>query len=129
MKELIYPIVGYIILLTVVCGYMAFRARKLPENYSETLVIFYAMFTNIMLWLPIFILCYKLSSSKHRDQRNMVFAGVNIAGTFCLLLILYVPKLFIILLYPELNTKAHFRRMAASNTMLTFLKDIDPQHF
>ena len=72
MDTLIYPVVGYILLLTVVCGCMAFHARKLPENFSETLTIFYAMFTNIMLWLPIFMLCYNLGSSINKDKRIVV---------------------------------------------------------
>ena len=46
-----FIVLCYVFLLALASGYIAFRARKLPENFNEANFICLSMFTACILWL------------------------------------------------------------------------------
>lgn len=117
-----YAIVGYIILMSLLTGYMGFRARKLPSNFNEAQFIWLAMFTSCLAW----ICFYALHLSAKQWDKPLIFLYVNLVSTFVMLAILYGYKLRILLFYPQLNSQEHFSKLAANATVKTFMKDINP---
>lgn len=111
---------GYTFILAVTSFYMAFRARKLPENFNETQFISFAMFTACVIWLcfvPLFV------SLKGVDM-IAAFLSINLLSTLSILFILYGYKIRIILFLPRLNSPEHFRNTSAAATVTNFVKDV-----
>jgi len=98
-------ILGYVLVLALLCTYFAFKARKLPENFNEAKFICFAMFAFCVFWLSFFPAFYDSTGS----TRNFVFCVAVLGSGYAVLCIMYAPKLRVILFHPESNTTEAFR--------------------
>ncbi|XP_077870389.1 extracellular calcium-sensing receptor [Saccoglossus kowalevskii] len=103
----------YTWLVSGICLILAFKSRKLPDNFNEAKFITFAMVLYFIVWS----FYYPSSILTYGKLRALFRCLVNIVSAAALLVSIFLPKCYIILCKRELNTKAAIQRVTRQHSM------------
>ncbi|VDD80304.1 unnamed protein product [Mesocestoides corti] len=90
------------IFLIAMCTIYAIKTRNLPQNFNEAKFIGFTMYTTCVLWLaflPVYLSGY--------ETEVTLTISISISASIALV-ILFIPKTYIILCRPEKNSRMSF---------------------
>lgn len=103
-EEAFGVMLGYIVLLALVCFTFAYIGRKLPQKYNDSKFITFGMLIYLMAWV-IFIPVHLTTSGKYVPAVEMV---VILISNYGILSCHFLPKCYVILFKKEHNTRDAF---------------------
>ncbi|XP_073510919.1 extracellular calcium-sensing receptor-like [Phyllobates terribilis] len=92
---------GYLFLLATISFLVAFLVRRLPDSFNEAQLITFSMLAFLCVWVS-FIPAFLSAQGKYTVAME-IFAIM--ASSWAILLCMFVPKCFIIVLRPNRNSK------------------------
>ena len=93
---------GFDFFLIAMCTVYAIKTRNVPENFNEAKFIGFTMYTTLVIWIA-FVPIYFGSNSK-----VITLCLCTSFSAIVALVLLFFPKIYIILFKPEKNNRSYF---------------------
>uniref|UniRef100_F1KST2 Metabotropic glutamate receptor 7 n=1 Tax=Ascaris suum TaxID=6253 RepID=F1KST2_ASCSU len=93
----------YNMVLIIACTLYAFKTRKIPENFNETRLIGFTMYSTSILWLS-FGPIYFATQNNFKIQVTSLCMCISLSGTVALCCF-FAPKVYIVLWQPYKNVR------------------------
>ncbi|XP_075331734.1 taste receptor type 1 member 1 [Odontesthes bonariensis] len=104
---------AYVSLLSVLCFSFSYMGKDLPANYNEAKCVTFSLMVYMISWISFFTLY--LINRETFTMAAQVFA--TLLSVLAFIGGYFVPKMYIIVLRPQMNTAAHFQNCIQMYTM------------
>ncbi|XP_034551246.1 taste receptor type 1 member 1 [Notolabrus celidotus] len=104
---------GYVSMLSVLCFCFSYLGKDLPANYNEAKCVTFSLMVYMISWMSFFTV-YLISRGPFTMAAQVfatLFSVLAFFGGY------FLPKIYIIVLKPQMNTTAHFQNCIQMYTM------------
>ena len=119
-KALYFMVCSYVLLLSLLSSYYAFKVRKLPDNFNEARFIGFSLYIILLSALCYYTVEFSVQEGWYV---SVIACTTTLVDSFGLLGCMFAPKVFNILFHPERNSKELMRSQVTAyvwhNTQLS----------
>ena len=105
-RALYFMVCSYVLLLSLLSSFYAFKVRKLPENFNEARFIGFSLYIILLSALCYYSVEFSVQEGWYV---TVIACTTTLVDSFGLLGCMFAPKVFNILFHPERNSKEVLR--------------------
>ena len=120
-RALYFMVCSYVLMLSLLSSFYAFKVRKLPDNFNEARFIGFSLYIILLSALCYYSVQFSVQEGWYV---SVIACTTTLVDSFGLLGCMFAPKVFNILFHPERNSKEVLRSQITAyvwqNSQLTY---------